>query len=328
MAYGAQGTGISQPSAQLVGTMNALTEKFIEPSLADNVFKPSSAFWGMMRKGQKKQGGELVYGLITQEEMSGGAYYGDQLLDSQVVDSVAPANQLWRFYRQSCSIPVTDQVLNGGPEGVLNITDEKVQISAGSMLQKLCRALFHVAPQNTVLDVDDLMAWVDTQNNVIAGIDRNAAGNGYWNPPTPVNVAGALTAAIAEGGYQKVVFGYDEPDLLIIEQTKYKSFKQAFTTNIRYEGNIQDEEAVQAGFRYHFLFNNAVVIPDLFIPSQKALLLNTNYIYPVWHKNDYFNMTPWMMPTNQRVVVSHIFTTWQIMNKGPRMSIAFDSITS
>lgn len=328
MAFGAVGTGINQPSAQLVGTMNAITQKYVEPSLSDNIFKPSTAFWGMMRKGVKKRGGELVYGLITQEEMSGGAYWGDQLLDSQVVDSVQPANQVWRPYRQSLSVPVTDAILNRGPEGVLNLTEEKVTIACGSLLQKLSRAIWHTSPQNTAIDVDDLVSWIGTQNNTIAGINRSTAGNSFWNPPTIQSVGGALTLDKFEIGYQSVVFGYDEPDLFLMDQSRYHTFKNAFTGNIRYEQNIQDEEAVQAGFRYHFLVNNAVVMPDLFIPSNSGYLLNTNYIYPVWHQDDYFNMSPWLMPTNQRVVVSHIFVTWNIMCKAPRMSVAYSNISA
>jgi hypothetical protein len=329
MALSVVGLGLASPPVQLSNTVNAISQKYIVPVLGDNVFKPSPVFWGLTREGKKFGAGELVFPEINQEELPGGAYYGDQLLDTSVVDSIQPANQQWRPYRQPIVIPITDIILNRGGAGNLDIIKAKYQVASASFLTKLCRALWHTSPQNTSNDIDDVDAWVGQTTNVIAGIDRSQPGNAFWQPAANVNNnSGALTPQVAEAAYQSVVFGYDEPDLMPISQPRYAGFKNNFTPLNRFTDGWQDEEAVQVGFRNHFLFNNAIVIPDLFALANSAYFLNSKYIFPVFHEADYFNVDPFIKPTNQRVLVSTMYLTWQLSNISPRMGVKIIGITA
>ena len=325
------GTGINTPPAELVNTMTAITQKYIVPILADQVLKPSGTWWAFTRKGKKFKGGELVYPLLTAEELTGGAYYGDQLLNTAVTDSIQPADQVWRHYYQAVSLPVTDIIANQGSG--LDIVQLKMEAASGSLLQKLSRALWHTTPQNTSLDVDDIESWIGSglpaapnattvATNTIAGIDRSQAANAFWLPQNPVSAGSAnLTINVAESAYQAVVFSYDEPDLMLCDSTRYANFKNVFTPNNRQVDSWQDAEAVQAGIRYHFLFNNAVVLQDKFAPANVYYLVNTKYMFPVFHPSSYFRVKPWLAPTNQDVIVSTFFVTWQLANIGPRMGV-------
>lgn len=327
MANSVVGLGLASPPVQLSNTVNAISQKFIVPVLGDNVFKPSPVFWALTREGKKFGAGELVFPEIYQEELPGGAYYGDQLLDTSVVDSIQPANQQWKPYRQPIVIPVTDIILNRGGAGNLDLIKAKFQTASASFLQKLSRALWHTAPQNTSLDVDDLNSWVVSTTNTIAGIDRSQAANAFWLPAPAVNAgAAALSPTVVEPGYQAVVYGYDEPDLFVMDRTRYAAFKGTFTQLIRFGQGMQDDEALQVGFRNHFLYNNAVVVPDIFATAQEALLLNSKYIFPVFHEADYFNVDPFLKPSNQRVLVSTMYLTWNLSCISPRMNVAFTNI--
>jgi hypothetical protein len=321
MAFGTIGTGVSQPSAQLVGTLNAITQKYIYPTIGDQVFVPSPLFWGLTKRGKDiREGAEIVYPLATAEEMTGGSYYGDQLLNTTVVDTIQPANQVWRPYYQSIAVPVTDIILGrGGPMG-LDLVRSKMEIGAGSFLQKLCRALWHTSPQNTSTDIDDLTSWVADTSNTIAGINRSTST--FWQPAAPVTGgAAALSPAVFETAYQSIVYGYDEPDLCVMDNERYGAFKNNYTQLIRYMDLEQDDTALQAGFRYHFVVNNAVIMADRYTPAQTAYILNSKYIFPIFNANDYFKIDPWMQPSNQRVVVSKIYLTWQLACISPRMNV-------
>ena len=92
MANSVVGLGLASPPVQLSNTVNAISQKFIVPVLGDNVFKPSPVFWALTREGKRFGAGELIFPEIYQEELPGGAYYGDQLLDTSVVDSVQPVS--------------------------------------------------------------------------------------------------------------------------------------------------------------------------------------------------------------------------------------------
>ena len=327
MANSVVGLGLASPPVQLSNTVNAISQKYIVPVLGDNVFKPSPVFWALTREGKKFGAGELVFPEIYQEELPGGAYYGDQLLDTSVVDSIQPANQQWKPYRQPIVIPVTDIILNRGGAGNLDLIKAKFQTASASFLQKLSRALWHTAPQNTSLDVDDLNSWVVSTTNTIAGINRASAANAFWLPGPVVPVGGvSLTPQNTEPGYQSVVYGYDEPDLFVMDRTRYANYKNNFVSLIRFGQGMQDDEALQVGFRNHFLFNNAVVVPDIFATASEALLLNSKYIFPVFHEADYFNVDPFLKPSNQRVLVSTMYLTWNLSCISPRMNVAFTGI--
>lgn len=329
MANSVVGLGLASPPVQLSNTINAISQKYIVPVLGDNVFKPSPVYWGLTREGKKFGAGELIYPEINQEETPGGAYFGDQLLDTSVVDSIQPANQQWRPYRQPIVIPVTDIILNRGGAGNLDIIKAKYQIASASFLQKLSRALWGTAPQNTTNDIDNIPNWVTSTTNVIAGIDRSQAVNSFFQPPANVaNGGGVLSTANAETAYQTVTFGYDEPDMLILTRLGYAGFKGNFTSLIRFGQGMQDDEALQVGFRNHFLFNNAIVIPDFFATANNATFLNSKYIFPVFHEADYFNVDPFMKPSNQRVVVSTIYLTFQLSNISPRMNITITGLNA
>jgi hypothetical protein len=326
MAPSVVGLGLASPPVQLSNTINAISQKYIVPVLGDNVMRPSPVFWALTREGKKFAGGELIFPEITQEELPGGAYYGDQLLDTSVVDSIAPADQQWKPYRQPIVIPVTDIILNRGGAGNLDLIKAKYQVASASFLQKLSRALWHTSPQNTSLDVDDLVSWVQTNNNVIAGIDRSQAVNAFWLPATAVASGGAGTPAIFEPAYQSVTWGYDEPDLLTMNRANYALFKGNFTSEIRFGQGMQDDEALQVGFRNHFLFNNAVTVPDFFCPTGIAMFLNSKYIFPVFHEADYFNVDPFLKPSNQRVLVSTMYLTWNLSCIAPRMNVTITGL--
>jgi hypothetical protein len=190
---------------------------------------------------------------------------------------------------------------------------------------KLSRALWHSAPQNTSIDIDDIDSWVYQQANVIAGIDRSQAANSWFKSQPPINVANvALTPPVANGAFGQLgQFGYDLPDIMVFTPISFYNFQNSFTQNIRYTANVQDEGAMQAGFRSHFIFNTALVFPDPFVPTGKGYVLNSKYIFPVWHKADYFVSDPFIQPSNQRVLVSNLYVTWQMSCISPRMTCSF-----
>jgi hypothetical protein len=322
------GTGIASPPAQLVNTVQAIVTKFVAPVLGDQVLLPSPTLWALVRRGKKMAGGALVYPEFFSEETTGGAYYGAQLLNTALQDVVQPAEQQWRFYYEAVVLPYTDIILGRGGYAGVDIVRQKFQTAAGSFMQKLARALYGVAPQNTSLDIDSIDTWLGSTTNTVAGINRSTAGNTFWQPQANVSGGTAnLTASVADTAYWSTVFGYDEPDLMIMDNTRYSNFKQAFATYQRYNENIQDKEALQAGFRYHFLFNNCIVLADRNCLANVAYIINTKYMFPTFHEADYFTIDPWVKPSNQRVLVSNIYLTWQLADLSPRMGVKITNIT-
>jgi len=322
------GTGIATPPAQLVNTVQAIVQKYVAPVLGDQVLLPCPTMWALVRRGKKMAGGALVYPEFFTEETTGGAYYGAQLLNTALQDVVQPAEQQWRFYYEAVVLPYTDIILGRGGYAGVDIVRQKFQTAAGSFMQKLARALYHTSPQNTSLDIDDIDSWIGQTTNTVAGINRSTAGNSFWQPQSNVSGGSAnLSIANADAAYWTTVYGYDEPDLMVMDNTRYANFKQAFQATTRFIDNMQDKEALQQGFRYHFLFNNCVVLADRNCTASVAYIMNSKYMFPVFHEADYFTIDPWVKPSNQRVLVSNIYLTWQLANLSPRMGVKLINIS-
>ncbi len=147
MAAGGIGSQLSQPPVTLISTSNAFTKKYFTPLLPDSIFQPSPTWWTITRLGKNlKGGGSIVWGPVTSEEGTGGAYWGVQMLDTTPTDSVQPAEIQWKAYQQAIVIPVLDTLLNEGEGEVLPYIKIKEETAMGSLLQKLSRALYGVAP--------------------------------------------------------------------------------------------------------------------------------------------------------------------------------------
>lgn len=320
------GAGHNQPPVALLQTADAITQKYFAPVLVDAVFKPSPSWWRITRRGRRIQGGAIVVPVVYQEETAGGAYWGAQLLDTTPYDSVRPAQWEWKFYYQPIVVPYTDVLLNSGPTQVLDLIKVKEEVAMGSLLQKLSRALYDVAPQNTALDLDSLVDAVATTNNVYAGIDRSQPANAFWQPVVINNPSGGITMANLQDLYGRVTFGNEEPDTILTTQTGFNALWNLMQVNIRYPD--PDEETVRAGFRRHLVFNNAVVLHDQFVPAGQLYMLNTKYTEACFHEDDYFTVDPFTKPSGQRVLLSGIYVALNLKVFNPRMEAAYTGLTN
>lgn len=327
----AVGVSVSQPPVTLLNTANAVSQKHFRPVLVDSWAKPSPSWWRLTRLGQQIKGGSaIVVPISFQEETTGGAYWGANILDTSLTDSVQPAEWQWKHYYQSIVIPTTDILFNSGPGQVLDLIKLKEETAMLAMLQKLSRAVYSVAPQNTSIDLDSLVSAVVTTNNVYGGINRATAANAFWisGGPTnagPTTLAANLSLAAMQTEYGKVTFGNEEPDTILTTQAGWNAFWNLLVGNIRYE---RDDETTRAGFKRHLLFNNAVVLHDQFVPAGQMYFLNTKYICVYFLDRDYFVIDPFVKPSNQRVIVSGIYVTLNVVVKNPRMQSAIISITN
>jgi hypothetical protein len=324
----ASGVSVSQPPVVLTKTADALSQKYFAPILADSIFRPSPTWWRMTRMGKKVQGGSaLVWPVVFAEETPGGAYWGTQLLDTSATDSIQPAELQWKFYNQPITIPYTDVLLNRGPGAVVDLVKAKEETAMASLLQKLSRAIWNTAPNNTALDLDSLVTSVGTTSRSYAGI--NSATETWWAPGGTNNgvrtASGNLVLSDLQTAYGDITFGNEEPDTLIFRQQGFNAYWNLLVGNIRYQ---RDEETTRAGFKRHLMFNNAVVLHDQYATANTGTLLNSKYIYPCFHQDDYFVVDPFIRPSNQRILSSFIWVTMNLKVVSPRMCQTLVSITN
>ena len=325
----ATGSGLVSPPMVEISTMNALTTKYLQPIMGDAVFQASPVFGEFMREGRRMESASIPFAVASTSDDSGGAYWGAQLLASNVTDNVSPAEQQWKFYRQPIVVPETDLLLNlaSNPASVQNLLRNKMMIAAGSFLKLLSKALWGDTGQNSTLRIDDLNAWLNTTNNVIAGIDRTVAANAFWVPNTAFNMNNNTTIpGLHQAFWQYAgIMGYDYPQVMFLPPNNYATLEPMFTQNIRYVSNETDRKAVQTALRQHFMFKSMVVIQDPFIAAGNGAslantgwIVNYNYIYPLFFSLLYFNFRPWQSPSFQFILVSYIRLGWNIICVSPK----------
>jgi len=327
------GSQLSQPPLALLNTANAVTRKYYHPRMIDQYGRPSPTYWRLIKRSRRFDGGgSIVYPLAFQEEVAGGAYWGAQLLSVLNEDSVQPAELQWKSYYQSITVPVLDVLLNEGAGRAIDLVTIKQEQAMVSILQKLCRALYGVAPQNTSIDFDSVAAALAAAGGSYAQVTLGGA-NSWWlcnggvGPVTMAAAPGSTGAAInlagIQGAFGQATFGNEEPDTIITTQAGYNLFLGLLIGNQRY---AQDAEITGAGFR-HVLFNGAPVLHDQFVPAGQMVMLNTKYVFLFFHRNDYFTRDPWIQPTDQRVIVSHIYVTGNLVFLSLRQHSLITTIT-
>jgi hypothetical protein len=329
------GTGVNQPSALLVQTLDSISQKLIYPRVGDLVFTPSPTFSFLNRYAKKyNSGAEIVYPLVTSKITTRGSYWGDMLLSTSAIDAIQPADQVWRGYYTAVTLPLMDITLQrGGPLG-LDLVKTQVQLGAASMLDMLSEAAAGNAPFNSATDIDSILSWVKSTTNTIAGINRSTTT--AWQPAANQTIGGHLTTTTLLPAYYSVTQGYDEPDLLILNNTDLANFELQYvptnisgaaTNIIRADNNYADTAPIQTGLRYHLRFKNVVVLGDTHFPAGTGYLLNTKYIWMIYNMGRYFTMTPWIMPSNQDVVTSRMHVILQLGCNRPLMNVALTSIS-
>ncbi len=322
----ASGVSVSQPPVTLVNTANSISQKYFAPILADAIFRPSPVWWRLTKTGKKLSGGSaIVWPVIFQEETPGGAYWGTQVLDNSAVDSVQPAEVQWKFYDQPVTIPYTDILMNRGPGQVLDLIKTKEETAMGSLLQKLSRAFWGTSPQNTSIDLDPLSTALSA-TSTYAGIAQS--GNTWWQcngAAGPTTLSANLSLSAMQTAFGTVTFGNEEPDTIITTQAGFNAYWNLLVGNIRY---MRDEDTTRAGFKRHLMFNNAIVVHDQFTTAGEMEFLNSKYVYPCFHQDDYFIVDPFMRPSNQRVLSSYIWVTLNMKWINPRMHARVTSISN
>lgn len=325
------GSGLVSPPISSFNTMNALTTKYLQPIMGDATFIPDMFYREWLREGVKLESASIPFAVASSQDTTGGVYYGAQLLNPVATDNVTPAEQQWRFYRQPFVIIETDLLLNyaSNPKGVLNLLTNKMLIGAGSFLMLLQKATFGDSSQPSSLRIDDLISWLVTSNNTIAGINRATAANAFWVPNSSANsnMAGATTIPKLITAYWNYVgnnLGTDEPQIFVMPPSNYATFESLFVQNIRYINEEADKRSVQGSIRHKLMFQNMVCIPSYNLgatsiaAANTGLFINYNYIYPVFFEPLYFNFRPWLTPTNQFVMVSYCRLGWNIICVSPQ----------
>lgn len=234
-------------------------------------------------------------------------------------DNVRHARFSWKQYGAGISIDEHLIDTMGGGLAFFDIVEAEMADAANSLANFLASDFYNNnGNPNKVNDLDSIISANDSLGGLSGATYTNWNSRGFSARGTgPGSITFTpTTTSFAIAGLSNWRTAYDNaseggtmtPNVTL---TTY-DLKQA------YEAKIQAQERyspmVREDARHLFLnFGTAPVIPDPKCPSGHTYFINTNTLYAVFLAGADFNSTPFQQPERQRVRVSKLFATLELI---------------
>ena len=347
--------------------VNTIARKTITPGVVDLVFKSGPTLAFIKRNCLAKYSGgpswqeNFLYGMLNVDAYTPGDSFDISQQQIFTGGTVTP-----RYY----NVPVTAllekiKIEMNGPEAVFNYVDMLMQAAALTMSGRLAIDIFKHGQTGAVSGnrtkyinglVEALSNGSDNGPNAetfasYLTLTRNQAaqfGSALNSPITAAegtvagDVSGPISYPILEQAFNSVVYGTEQPDLLITTNKGMSYIKMAFEAQKRYEGTTAD-----FGFT-GVKFNGSTIFQDRYAPgsadpgatSQEAVklgydaasgsvtsggetlwFLNTKYIRFYLSTDDYygFGFSGFIPAQDNSTVVGHYKFAGNMTVQAPRL---------
>lgn len=273
---------------------------------------------GMQGQGKRMKGGgesivtKLRIGQNTTMKALTGGY---DTFDTSPQSNVIHGRANWKLYGGTVSISGHEIQTNSGGFGHADIVDEEMRSGVEDLVDDVSNGLY--AGQGGI-ETSDLSQLISA-NDSIYGV--SGATYSRWNS-RGVSARGTAAASISFAGgsfattglsnwrlaWENAAEGTEEPQALLTTHS-VKTF---------YEGSLQPQERfnnarmADGGFRF-LEFKTAPVIADPDCTSQATYFLNFNHLYLCVLEGADFASGPFQEPDAQRVQISKLFFTGELI---------------
>jgi hypothetical protein len=330
----AVGNAVDSTMVQLVNTINSISQKYIEPTIYDQVLKRSPLLYRFWRKGPKIDGRPAIqWPCITGTKQNGGTYTGAGQLAHGVEDLIQPAEVLWRHYYEDVTIPKTDILKCGGADGIADL----VKVSFDNAIINLRKRIgqdMYAAISPGGLGLDHLGMAIDDGSNFAsyAGISHtatNSDGTFFWKPGLDGDgyaaIGGNATFNMLQDYYSRASDGDLEPTLMMVTRAGRNFVWSQMQALQQY---IHDEEMTKAGFEA-LQFNRAVVMVDRYMPANTVFFLNEEMVDLVTLRGDNFVIDPIISGTpSERSINTKICYSGNLRLRSPRYFAKMTTVTN
>ena len=270
-----------------------------QPTLVDNIFKDLVLLNHLNSRGrvQMEEGGtSIVEPLLYAVNGTASSYSGYDPISLTPQDGISAANYQWKQMAASIAISGIEEAQNRGTEAIIKLLNAKIMQAEMSVKSDLNTMLFGNGTGNSGKDFNGLGNIVGTVDNVVGGIDADAAGNGWWNPTVAATQGATLSLVNMANVYNHASKGNDVPDLIITNETLFSKYESLLTPNVRY----QDVAKANAGFQ-NLMFKQTPVVFDFALADDATdapmYFLNTKYLKLVGMNGHWFNTTDFQQGT-------------------------------
>lgn len=275
------------------------------PVVRDNVSDNNALLAKLKLKGKARRpisGGRTIFEAFSFAENGNGASYsGYDTLSVAASDVLSGAEFGIKQYAVPVSISGLEQLMNSGPEQLMDLMEERVNVAEATLLNLLSAGVYSDGTTNSSKVITGLAAAVPTDptTGTYGGIDRSDTANTFWrSQKVDSQTSTSAVQGIMNQLWALCTRGVDSPDLI----TMGNAFWADYMGSLQAIQRLSDSKMAQLGFST-VKYMNADCVLDGGIggneTTDNARFLNTKYLHWRPHKNrDVVPLKP-RVPTNQ-----------------------------
>lgn len=301
-----------------VDQLTALTHRYIQPKLHDNIFDTNPLLNKLLKSGQYKaiSGGTTIDIPLNYAQGTGGWFAGADSLLTNDVENISVARYNWASVYAPISISEEDILKNGGDAGVIKLLASKSQIAEQTIRDYVGTGLYSDGTNTkSIVGLRDIAATDQT----VGGLSQST--NSWWAAQVDSTTT-TLTISAINTQYEAASIN-SKPDLLVGSRAVYNSFYNILQPQQRF----YDDSTAKAGFQ-NLMFNGAVFMSDSHCPAYHLFGLTLSDLHLFYHPEMNFSTDPFQSPINQRVRTSRVVWMGCLASSNNRKHFKLSGITA
>ena len=243
--------------------VTAITREKILPGIEDQIIKDNALLSRLLKKAQRKDGGQRIEQVIRYANSTqGGWYSGLDSLDTAQEQTRTRAYWEWRQAHQPLVISNIDQAKNGGSEAVFKLLAEDAEDAKKAIQDKFGTALYTAQSGD---QMESLVDACDDGTNVddYGGISR---GSYDWWEGQYNGTGGDLTLSMLATEYDLCFSGNDAPTIITTTKELWSGYEALLQPQVRFQLATTGYPKIDGGFNAMF-FRGTPIIADEYCTS-------------------------------------------------------------
>ncbi len=281
-----------------IDQLTALTHRYIQPKLHDNIFDSNPTLKKIMDSGSYESisGGTTIdVPLNYATTSSSGWYQGAQTLSTADNDMITAARYQWCSLYANITITREDELKNSGDAAAVKLLKSKAQIAEKTMKDNLGTGIFSDGTNSlSIVGLRDIVGVAET----IGGISQSE--NSWWQGQVDSSTT-TLSLSALNLIFEDCAVDNERPSFVVTTRAIYGYYYDLLTPQQRFT----DGSMAKGGFE-SLMFNGVALFSDSHCPSGHVFMPNLNALKLYYHPEQNMITTEFQKPINQEVKVARV----------------------
>ncbi len=293
--------------------LTAITKELYLPGLGDNIMEMNPLFAALHKKGIRKQSGTQINQPVRFAMNSGATSYdGADSITHQATTEDYAASFDWKQNVVPIYITGRDELINQGPEQVIDLVGEKVEVAKMSLAHDLSTQLYADGTGNSSKDIVGLGLAI-LYSGTYGGLDRSSYT--WWKAKAYGNSAvdRELTLDLMSQARTAATQLSGKPNFIVTTRNLYTKLSSIANPMDRFFNT----DTAKLGFD-SIMFEGVPVYFDDDCTDKYMYMLNTNTLDFIIHTKNDFRFWGWHDSEGTDTKIARIYCHCALVCKEPR----------